>query len=245
MRRGPCSNKRSRSTRTTPMRWRAKHCAYLVEYFYRWTSPETDYDTKILAQADRAIALAPDNVRAYWAKSRLPVPYRAALMRLSELRTPASPSIRILPRCMRARGIAESFSRPLRASEVRCAASDAAEPARSVNRGGRRYIWAMQNLAWGTSTRLLKNTTTATDSGYRPCLRYVDLAAAYALEGKMDEAKPALAEARRLNPKLTVKWLHSRLRRYPALFRRPAQGGAAGGMRGGGGGGRGGKPGRH
>ena len=32
------------------------------------------------------------------------------------------------------------------------------------------------------------------------------LAAAYALEGKMDEAKSALAEARRLNPNLTVKW---------------------------------------
>jgi Flp pilus assembly protein TadD len=33
------------------------------------------------------------------------------------------------------------------------------------------------------------------------------LAAAYALEGKMDEARPALAEARRLEPKLTIKWL--------------------------------------
>jgi hypothetical protein len=30
--------------------------------------------------------------------------------------------------------------------------------------------------------------------------------AAYALEGKMDEAKSALAEARRLNPSYTVKW---------------------------------------
>jgi adenylate cyclase len=35
------------------------------------------------------------------------------------------------------------------------------------------------------------------------------LAAAYALEGKMEEAKSALAEARRANPKLTVKWLVS------------------------------------
>jgi len=32
------------------------------------------------------------------------------------------------------------------------------------------------------------------------------LAAAYALEGKMKEATSALAEARRINPKLTVKW---------------------------------------
>lgn len=30
---------------------------------------ETDYDAKVLGQADRAIALAPDNARAYWVKS--------------------------------------------------------------------------------------------------------------------------------------------------------------------------------
>jgi tetratricopeptide (TPR) repeat protein len=33
------------------------------------------------------------------------------------------------------------------------------------------------------------------------------LAAAYALQGKMDEAKSALAEARRLDPRITIKWL--------------------------------------
>jgi hypothetical protein len=36
------------------------------------------------------------------------------------------------------------------------------------------------------------------------------MAAAYALEGKMDEAKSALAEARRLDPNLTIKgWAHN------------------------------------
>ena len=47
----------------------------------------------------------------------------------------------------------------------------------------------------------------AIDGGFRPFYVYSDLAVAYALSGKMDEAKTALAEARRLNPKLTVKWL--------------------------------------
>jgi adenylate cyclase len=42
-------------------------------------------------------------------------------------------------------------------------------------------------------------------NGYWPL--YASLTAAYALAGKMDEAKIALAEARRLTPKLTVKWL--------------------------------------
>ena len=41
--------------------------------------------------------------------------------------------------------------------------------------------------------------------GYRLYLVYRNLAAADALQGKMEEAKTALAEARRLNPKLTLK----------------------------------------
>ena len=70
----------------------------------------------------------------------------------------------------------------------------------------------------------------ATDSGYRPFFAYTNLAAAYALEGKMDEAKSALAEARRLNPKLTVKWMMAHTPNLAAGVRRPAQGGAAGGV---------------
>ena len=48
--------------------------------------------------------------------------------------------------------------------------------------------------------------TAQTESGYRSYTPYVDLAAAYALEGKMEEAKSSLAEARRINSRLTVKW---------------------------------------
>ena len=47
---------------------------------------------------------------------------------------------------------------------------------------------------------------------------YSNLAAAYALEGKMDEAKTALAEARRLNPKLTIKWMIEHTPNLPAVF---------------------------
>ena len=32
---------------------------YLMDYVYGWTNPQTDYDAKIVAQADRALALAP------------------------------------------------------------------------------------------------------------------------------------------------------------------------------------------
>ena len=45
------------------------------------------------------------------------------------------------------------------------------------------------------------------DAGYRVSYTYKELAAAYALAGKMDEARTALAEALRLSPKLTIKWV--------------------------------------
>jgi len=58
----------------------------------------------------------------------------------------------------------------------------------------------------------------AIDSGLRVFFVYTALAAAYADAGKMDEAKEAWAEARRLNPKLTVKWMMEHTPNLPALF---------------------------
>ena len=43
--------------------------ATMAKYAYGWTGAETDLDAKIVANADRALALAPSNVRAYHAKS--------------------------------------------------------------------------------------------------------------------------------------------------------------------------------
>ena len=59
------------------MRWRAKRLAMRLSIFI-WANPETDYDAKVIGQADRAIALAPDNMRAYSAKSAYLVRSRRA-----------------------------------------------------------------------------------------------------------------------------------------------------------------------
>jgi tetratricopeptide (TPR) repeat protein len=58
----------------------------------------------------------------------------------------------------------------------------------------------------------------ALDSGFRPFFAYADLAAAYAHAGRIEEAKTALAEARRLNPNLTVKWMTEHTSSLPAVF---------------------------
>ncbi len=50
----------------------------------------------------------------------------------------------------------------------------------------------------------------AYDSGFRPYWTYANPAAVHARQGKMDSAKSELAEARRLNPKITMKWLKGR-----------------------------------
>ena len=47
----------------------------------------------------------------------------------------------------------------------------------------------------------------AVDGGYRTFYAYINLAAVHAFKGEMDEAKAAMAEARRLEPDLSVKWL--------------------------------------
>ena len=58
----------------------------------------------------------------------------------------------------------------------------------------------------------------AIDAGYRHFSTYSNLAAAYALEDKMDEAKTALAEARRLNAKLIINWMIAHTPNLPAVF---------------------------
>ena len=69
MRRGLCSNRRSRSTPTMrrPSPASLKHISPSI--LFGWGNPGTDYDAKILGLADRAIALAPDYYRPYEVKS--------------------------------------------------------------------------------------------------------------------------------------------------------------------------------
>jgi adenylate cyclase len=51
----------------------------------------------------------------------------------------------------------------------------------------------------------------AIDSGYRTAYTYMVLAALYAAADKAPEAKAALAEAMKFNPKLSVAWLNAHL----------------------------------
>jgi hypothetical protein len=54
----------------------------------------------------------------------------------------------------------------------------------------------------------------AIDGGYRVFYSYLNLAVTHGFKGDNGKATAALAEARRLNPKLSIKWL---IERKPVL----------------------------
>jgi tetratricopeptide (TPR) repeat protein len=70
------------------------------------------------------------------------------------------------------------------------------------------WTWFLGNaeLGLGHLDAAIEAFHKSIDIGGAP-LSYAGLAAAFALAGKMDEAKIALTDARRLVPILTVKWL--------------------------------------
>jgi hypothetical protein len=62
-------------------------------------------------------------------------------------------------------------------------------------------------LGLGRFDKALEDVKWAVYGGYRNIYSYINLAAAHAFKGEMDEAEAAMAEARRLKPDLSVKWL--------------------------------------
>ena len=81
------------------------------------------------------------------------------------------------------------------------------------------YLYTGQaELAFGHADAAIAQFRLAIDSGFHGYQAYAYLAASNAQAGRMDEAKEALAEARRLNPKLTVKWMIEHTSGVPAVL---------------------------
>ena len=101
---------------------------YLSEYAYGWTDPETDYDAKILGQADRSIALARDNTWPYSVKSA----YLHTSLRPSDALRVANAGLALNSNSAvsvcHARFRRKLFG-PVRAGEIGCSASHAPQSA--------------------------------------------------------------------------------------------------------------------
>ena len=181
-----------------------------------WTGSGADTDAKILGQLDRAIALAPENLWAYEVKSQ----YLALSQRSREALSAADAGLAInsnSARLHKTRGLAENYL-----GRFEQARADLMEAFRLSPRDPEIHWWY---LILGEAELGLRNLDATIDqaqkaisAGDRTSMPYLELTAAYALSGKMDEAKSALAEARRLNPDLTVKWTIDRWPSAPAMF---------------------------
>ena len=189
---------------------------YMIDFAYGWANAQTDYDAKILAQADRAIALASDNWRAYYAKSS----YLFLSHRADEAVGVADAGLAVDPNLAPvygARGVAETSL-----GRFEQAKSDLREAMRLSPRDPKIGLWRMQvgsaELEQGHYGEAIDELHEAIESGYRSYVPYANLTAAFALEGKMNEAKSALTEARRLNPSLTVKWAIAHSPNLPKAF---------------------------
>jgi adenylate cyclase len=189
---------------------------YVFEYAFGWGQPGTDYDARILGQADRALALDPNNVRAYAAKSF----YLYISHRPAESLGAANAGLAIDPNYASLyaarRGAELSLGRYAEAK------ADMEQAMRLSPRDPDIGTWHMYmgdaELGPGNYDAAIAEYRKAIDAGYRTFIPYADMAAALALAGRIDEAKAAVALARQLNPQLTVKWEKAHAPNIPNLF---------------------------
>jgi tetratricopeptide (TPR) repeat protein len=178
---------------------------YVSDYYFQWGTTATDYDAMIIGQADRAIALDPSNVWAHNEKSmylnvsgRSNEGFRAADQGLA-----ANPNSAMLHN---ARAYAE-----INLGRFEQAKADIFQAMRLSPRDPAINLWrtnlADAEMGLGHFDVAIDLIRQAIDAGYRVSYTYKELAAAYALAGKADDAKIALAEALRLSPNLTIKWV--------------------------------------
>ena len=189
---------------------------YFLDYLYGWGDPGTDYDAKVLGQANRAINLAPNDPRAYFQKAF----YLEVSGRPSEAIGSADAGLAHYsnsPYLYSARAVAEnSLGRYEQAK---------ADLERAMHISPRDPIIGLWHENFGDAEinlgrfdAAISEYRKALDMGIQAYFVHTNLAAAYALDGKMDEAKAELAEARRLNPAITVEWMKEHSPNLPAVF---------------------------
>jgi adenylate cyclase len=165
---------------------------YFREYLFGWGNSGTDYDVKILGQADRAIALAPDYDLPYELKSF----YLGNSHRFDEAVGTADAGLAVNPN--------DPYFYVARAgSEISVgrfdeAKSDLQRAIRLSPHDPFRTIWntelADMEIGAGRPEAAIVEYRKALDGGDHTYRVYANLAASYALLGKMDEAKPFVAE---------------------------------------------------
>ncbi len=185
----------------------------MLEYGF-WRNPDTDYNAEILGQADKAISLAPDALPAYSAKSV----YLYYLHRPNEALAAADAGLAVNPNFAGLYGSRALANNALLRFEA--AQSDVQQALRLSPRDRLAGAWRFQScitqIGLGRFGVASDECQRVIAGGYRTQYSWAAQAAAYALDGKTAEAKSAVTEALRLNPKVTVKWLSANIWDFPA-----------------------------
>jgi adenylate cyclase len=184
------------------------------DYANGWYDRTADPYARAMQRANQALLLNPDQASAHLTKALLLVfkakPDDAASA--TEIISEAEASLRADP------SLANAYL-PMAVGEDLLghheqSISDLKQALRISPRDAHIGLWHMQMgrelLALRRYDEAIQEGLKATDSGVRTVLSYTALAAFYAAADKMPEAKAALAEAMKLNPKLSVAWFHAR-----------------------------------
>jgi adenylate cyclase len=186
---------------------------YLVDRAFGWADRDVDYDAKIVGQADLSIAISPDDPRPYFVKSVYLTNSNHPVegLRAADAGLSVNPNIANLHA---ARALADNYL-----GHFEQGISEVGQAMRLSPRdpfiGNWHSFAAEAELGLGHFDAAIEEANKAIDAGYRVFLSYSMLAVAYALNGNLEQAKTALAEARRLNPKLTVKLMQERYPDFP------------------------------
>jgi adenylate cyclase len=177
---------------------------YFREHMFGWGNSGTDYDAKILGEADRAIALDPHFDYPYLFKSF----YLGNAHRPDEAISAADAGLAVNPNN-------PAFYQGRANAEISLGHFDEAKSdLQRVIRLDPRSPFITNayttlgdiEIGSGRPEAAIVEYRKAFDAGDHTYWIYANLAASYALLGKMDEAKPLVAETLRVNPSFTIKW---------------------------------------
>jgi TolB-like protein/DNA-binding winged helix-turn-helix (wHTH) protein/Flp pilus assembly protein TadD len=174
---------------------------YLRDYDPYSVDPQRDFETKVLGQANRAIALDPGNTDAYQVKAD----YLNASNRFSEALGAADAGLAVNPNSVWLYSPRATAENALGRFEQ--AKADAERAMRLSPRDP--FLWVFHLIVGDAEFKLghfdlaIEEYRKAVDLGDHDYANYMNLGSAYAQAGRADEAKAAFAEARRLSPKLS------------------------------------------
>ncbi len=184
------------------------------DYVLGWSDQSVDMYARAMQRANQALLLDPDQATAHYTKARLII-FRAKpndAASANEIIAEAEASLRADPSFAGAYWAMAEGEMLLGRYEQ--GMSNLEQAMRISPRDSSIGVWHMDMgrdlLALRRTDAAVQEGLKAIDSGYRQALGYAALAAFYAAADKAPEAKAALAEAMKLNPKLSVAWLHAR-----------------------------------